>query len=73
MPTLKIPKTKHTVEIPDTLLKDALKTTKTSIAETIRLGLKILSAQSAYRKLLQFQGKFNLKLNMKELRKDRGF
>jgi len=62
---------KITIQIPDDLLKRAMKSTGEGITPTIRRGLELLAASQAYEELRKFRGKYKFSINLKELRKDR--
>ena len=63
---------KVTVMLPRDLLSRALKASGAGITPTLRQGLELVAAKDAYRGLLKLKGKFDLKLDLDELRKDRG-
>jgi hypothetical protein len=62
---------KITVMLPEGLLNRALKATGEGITPTLRKGLELVAAKEAYLELLKLKGKFDLKIDLKELRKDR--
>lgn len=62
---------KITVEIPKSLLSEAQKETGKGITQTVTAGLEKLKVSHAYKKLLALEGSIDLKLDLKELRKDR--
>jgi hypothetical protein len=63
---------KITVMLPEDLLARALKASGEGITPTLRKGLELVAAKDTYRELLKLKGKFDLKIDLKELRKDRG-
>jgi len=62
---------KTTVEIPESILKNALRVSGKSINETISLGLRLVAAQDAFDELLKHQGSYKSTLKLKALRADR--
>ena len=62
---------KITVMLPEELLARALKASGEGITPTLRKGLELVAAKEAYRYLLKRKGKFDLGLDLDELRKDR--
>jgi hypothetical protein len=62
---------KVTVMLPEDLLSRALKASGEGITPTLRLGLELVAAKDAYKALLKLKGKFDLKLDLDELREDR--
>lgn len=62
---------KITVLLPEDLLGRALKASGEGITPTLRKGLELVAAKHAYQGLLKLKGKFDLKLDLKESRKDR--
>ncbi len=65
------PERKITVMLPEDLLDRALKASGEGITPTLRKGLELVAAKDAYKGLLKLKGKFDLKLDLEELRKDR--
>ena len=63
---------KITVLLPKELLERALRASGEGITPTLRRGLELVAAKDAYQALLKLKGKFDLKINLNELRKDRG-
>jgi hypothetical protein len=63
---------KITVLLPKDLLNRALAASGEGITPTLRMGLELVAAQDAYRGLLKLKGKFDLKIDLNDLRKDRG-
>ena len=66
------PEKKVTVMLPEDLLARALKASGEGITPTLRKGLEMVAARDAYQGLLKLKGKFDLKIDLKESRKDRG-
>lgn len=62
---------KITVMLPEDLLKRALKASGAGLTPTLRKGLELVAAKDTYQKLLKLKGKFDLGIDLKELRKDR--
>ena len=62
---------KITVMIPEELIRAAIKDSGKNITDTIKEGLMMVKAKSAYRGLLSRRGKEKISLNIKELRKDK--
>ncbi len=62
---------KITVMLPEDLLDRALKASGEGITPTLRRGLELVAAKDVYKGLLKLKGKFDLKLDLEELRKDR--
>lgn len=62
---------KITVMLPEDLLNRALKASGEGITPTLRKGLELVAAKDTYRSLLKLKGKFDLKINLDESRKDR--
>lgn len=62
---------KVTVMLPKELLNRALKASGEGITPTLRKGLELVAAKESYKKLLKLKGKFDLKIDLEELRKDR--
>lgn len=56
--------------LPTELLKRALDSSGESLTPTLRRGLELVAAKRAYQELLKLKGKFDLKLNLDELRED---
>jgi len=61
---------KITVLLPEDLLDRALKASGEGITPTLRKGLELVAAKDTYKGLLKLKGKFDLKMNLKDLRKD---
>ena len=62
---------KVTVHLPEALLRKAQQSTKKGLTETIRDGLRLVSAGNAYRELQRLRGKVKFSVNLRELREDR--
>ncbi len=62
---------KVTIMLPEDLLERALKASGEGITPTLRRGLELVAAKDTYQRLLKLKGKFDLKIDSKELRKDR--
>ncbi|PWU15784.1 MAG: hypothetical protein C5B49_11305 [Bdellovibrio sp.] len=62
---------KVTVILPEDLLARALKASGEGITPTLRKGLELVAAKDAYKTLLKLKGKFDLKINLDESRRDR--
>jgi hypothetical protein len=63
---------KITAMLPEDLLDRALKATGEGITPTLRKGLELVAAKTAYLELAKLKGKFDLKIDLDALRKDRG-
>jgi hypothetical protein len=61
---------KITVMLPIDLVERAQKASGESLTETIRRGLEIVAAKHAYKTLLALKGKFDLGIDLNELRDD---
>ena len=62
---------KITLELPDDLLRKAQESTGEGVTATVRRGLELLAASTAYTELQKFRGKVKFSIKLKELRKDR--
>ena len=62
---------KVTVHLPQQLLFKAQVATGQGITETIRKGLQLVAASSAYEDLRKLRGKVKISTNLKKLREDR--
>lgn len=62
---------KITIMLPEDLLERALKASGEGITPTLRKGLELVAAKDTYGRLLKLKGKFDLKIDLKESRKDR--
>jgi hypothetical protein len=61
---------KVTVSLPEELMANAMAATGEGLTPTLRRGLELVAAKNAYRKLLTLKGKFDLQIDLNELRKD---
>jgi hypothetical protein len=61
---------KLTVLLPEGLVRAATKATRQGITPTVRLGLKLVAAQDAYKMLRSLRGKVKLGIPWKQLRRD---
>lgn len=62
---------KVTVMLPKDLLLRALKASGEGITPTLRKGLELVAAKESYERLRKLKGKFDLGIELDELRKDR--
>ncbi|MBN8554151.1 MAG: hypothetical protein J0L93_01795 [Deltaproteobacteria bacterium] len=62
---------KTTVEIPESLLREALRISGKSINETVSLGLRLVAAREASEDLLSMFGTYKSTFNFKKLRDDK--
>ena len=62
---------KVTINLPADLLERAQESTGEGVTETVRLGLKLVSARKTYAKLKSLRGKVKFSVNLKDLRADR--
>ena len=62
---------KVTIMLPEELLERALKASGEGITPTLRKGLELVAAKATYKRLLELKGKFELKIDLDESRKDR--
>jgi hypothetical protein len=62
---------KLTVLVPEDLLRQATRATKSGITPTIRMGLRLLAAQDVYERLLKLRGKVKFGLTWQEMRGDK--
>lgn len=62
---------KITVHVPDDLLKKAQRETGEGVTETVRRGLKLVAASSAYERLRRMRGTVRLDIDVDDLRADR--
>jgi hypothetical protein len=62
---------KVTVILPTDLIDQALNASGLGLTPTLRRGLELVAAKDVYKKLLALKGKFDLDLDLEELRKDR--
>ena len=58
--------------LPEDLLRRAMKASGAGITPTLRKGLELVAAKTAYQGLLKLKGRFDLGIDLDELRKDRG-
>lgn len=65
------PSRKITLEIPQDLLRKAQKSTGEGVTATVRRGLELLAASTAYEELRKLRGQVKFSIKLKELRKDR--
>lgn len=65
------PARKITVEVPEDLLRKAQRSTGEGITSTIRRGLALLAASSAYDELRRLRGAVRFSIDLDELRRDR--
>jgi len=65
------PAKKITVHVPDRLLAKAQKTTGKSITETVRRGLQLVAASTAYRRLRSLRGRVVVSIDLEKWREDR--
>lgn len=63
---------KITAHIPVDLLKRAQESTGKGITETVKLGLERVALDKVYEDFLSLQGTYDSKLDLDELRKDKG-
>ena len=56
--------------VPEDLLEQATRATKSGITPTVRMGLKLLAAQDVYDRLLKMRGKVRFGLTWQEMRGD---
>jgi len=61
---------KITLEIPEDLLRKAQQSTGEGVTATVRRGLELLAASTAYTELRRLRGKVKFSIKLKELRKD---
>jgi hypothetical protein len=64
-------KRKVTIEVPAELLKRARRSTGEGITATVRRGLELVAARSAYEELRSLRGSVRLRLDVEALRQDR--
>jgi hypothetical protein len=62
---------KVTIEVPADLLKRARRSTGEGITATVRRGLELVAARSAYEQLRSLRGAVRLSIDVKALRADR--
>jgi hypothetical protein len=61
---------KITLEIPQDLLRKAQKSTGEGVTATVRRGLELLAASTAYEELRKLRGRVKFSVKLRELRKD---
>jgi hypothetical protein len=61
---------KITLELPEDLLRRAQKSTGEGVTATVRRGLELLAASTAYTELRKLRGKVSFSIKLKELRND---
>jgi hypothetical protein len=62
---------KVTIEVPAELLRRARRSTGEGITATVRRGLELLAARSAYEELRRLRGAVRLSIDVETLRQDR--
>jgi hypothetical protein len=62
---------KITLELPEGLVEKAQQCTGEGVTATIRRGLELLAASTAYTELRRLRGKVKFSIKLKELRSDR--
>jgi hypothetical protein len=62
---------KITLELPEDLLRKAQQCTGEGVTATVRRGLELLAASTAYNRLQQLRGKVKFSIKLKDLRNDR--
>jgi hypothetical protein len=62
---------KLTVEVPETLLRRAQRSTGEGVTATVRRGLELVAAGRAYRRLRRLRGRVAFSIDWKQLRSDR--
>jgi hypothetical protein len=62
---------KVTIHISDELLERALEATGEGLTPTIRRGLELIAAATAYEQVRKLRRKVRLSIKLKELREDR--
>lgn len=62
---------KITVELPAELLRRARRSTGAGVTATVRRGLELVAARSAYEELRRLRGKVRLSIDVEQLREDR--
>ena len=61
---------KITLELPEDLLRRAQKCTGEGVTATVRRGLELLAASTAYTGLQKLRGKVKFSIRLKDLRND---
>lgn len=64
-------KRKVTIEVPAELLRRARRSTGEGITATVRRGLELVAARSAYEELRSLRGAVRLSIDVEALRQDR--
>jgi len=62
---------KITLELSEDLLRKAQKSTGEGVTATVRRGLELLAASTAYAELRKLRGQVKFSIKLKELRNDR--
>jgi len=62
---------KVTIEVPADLLRRARRSTGEGITATVRRGLELVAARSAYEELRRMRGAVRLSIDVQDLRRDR--
>lgn len=62
---------KITVHVPEALLEKAQRETGEGVTETVRQGLSLVAASSAFDRLRRMRGTVRLAINLDDLRADR--
>jgi hypothetical protein len=62
---------KITLELSEDLLRKAQKSTGEGVTATVRRGLELLAASTAYAELRKLRGRVKFSIKLKELRDDR--
>lgn len=62
---------KVTIEVPAELLRRARRSTGEGISATVRRGLELVAARSAYEDLRRLRGAVRLSIDVEALRRDR--
>lgn len=61
---------KLTIQVPEDLLARAIAASGEGITPTVRRGLELIAASSAYAKLRRLRGKVKFSIKLNELRRD---
>ena len=64
-------KRKVTIEVPAELLRQARRSTGEGITATVRRGLELVAARTAYEELRRLRGSVRLSIDLEALRHDR--
>jgi len=62
---------KITLELPEDLLRKAQQSTGQGVTATVRRGLELLAASTAYIELRKLRGKVKFSIKLKEMRNDK--